>query len=171
MTSREGRARVLSDAQIRQFIDDGFVRVDEAFPSQLADACRAILWRDLPCDPDEPKTWTRPVIRLGWYECARKICLARTANCQIVTFAASKSDNSGGLPCISDQGNSCFQNGLWGKRRRGLAYRSSLACADALNSDRVMRCATRDRVVKVAKKLRANQLIRRNRVHSFRHRS
>jgi hypothetical protein len=68
MTSREGRARVLSDAQIQQFIDDGFVRIDEAFPSQLADACRAILWRDLPCDPDEPKTWTRPVVRLGWYD-------------------------------------------------------------------------------------------------------
>jgi hypothetical protein len=25
------------------------------------------LWRDLPCDPDDPKTWTRPVIRLGAY--------------------------------------------------------------------------------------------------------
>jgi hypothetical protein len=67
MTSRQGRARVLSDAQIQQFIDDGFVRIDEAFPRQLADACRTILWRDLPCDPDEPKTWTRPVVRLGWY--------------------------------------------------------------------------------------------------------
>ena len=69
MIAREGEgARVLSDAQIQQFIDDGFVRIDEAFPRQLADACRAILWRDLPCDARNPATWTRPVIRLGWYD-------------------------------------------------------------------------------------------------------
>lgn len=59
--------RVLSSAQIKQFIQDGFVRIDRAFPRQLADEGRAILWRDLPCDPDDPSTWTRPVIRLGEY--------------------------------------------------------------------------------------------------------
>jgi hypothetical protein len=67
MVAREGLARVLGDAQIQQFIDDGFVRVDEAFSRELADAGRAILWRDLPCDPDDPATWTRPVVRLGMY--------------------------------------------------------------------------------------------------------
>ena len=60
-------ARALSDAQIRQFIEDGFVRLDRAFPRELADQGRAILWRDLPCDPNDPATWTRPVIRLGYY--------------------------------------------------------------------------------------------------------
>lgn len=59
--------RALSDAQIGQFITDGFVRIDRAFPRELADQARAILWRDLPCDPDDPSTWTRPVIRLGHY--------------------------------------------------------------------------------------------------------
>jgi hypothetical protein len=59
--------RVLESAQIRQFIQDGFVRIDRAFPRQLADQGRAILWRDLPCDPDDPASWTRPVIRLGYY--------------------------------------------------------------------------------------------------------
>src|SRR6202048_1832199 len=59
--------RLLSSAQIQQFIQDGFVRIDRAFPRQLADEGRAILWRDLPCDPDDPSTWTRPVIRLGEY--------------------------------------------------------------------------------------------------------
>jgi hypothetical protein len=59
--------RALSDAQIRQFIGDGFVRIDRAFPRELADEGRAILWRDLPCDPDDPATWTRPVIRLDYY--------------------------------------------------------------------------------------------------------
>jgi hypothetical protein len=65
---REGeQPRALSAAQIEQFIQDGFVRIDEAFPRQLAEQGRAILWRDLPCDPDDPATWTRPVIRLGGY--------------------------------------------------------------------------------------------------------
>ena len=30
-------ARALSDAQIEQFIQDGFVRIDRAFPRELAD--------------------------------------------------------------------------------------------------------------------------------------
>lgn len=57
----------LNDAQIRQFITDGFVRLDHAFPRELADQGRDILWRDTGCDPHDPATWTRPVIRLGDY--------------------------------------------------------------------------------------------------------
>jgi hypothetical protein len=60
-------ARVLNAAQIEQFIKCGFVKVERGFPRHLADEVRAILWRDLPCDPDDPSTWTRPVVRLGWY--------------------------------------------------------------------------------------------------------
>ena len=59
--------RALSDAQIEQFIQDGFVRIDHAFPRELAEQGRAILWRDLPCDPQKPASWTQPVIRLGYY--------------------------------------------------------------------------------------------------------
>jgi hypothetical protein len=59
--------RVLSNAQIEQFVRDGFVRVGRAFSQQLAEQGRAILWRDLPCDADDPSTWTRPVVRLGQY--------------------------------------------------------------------------------------------------------
>jgi len=57
----------LSPAQIAQFIDDGFVRLDDAFPREVADAGRAILWRDTGCAPDDPSTWKAPVIRLGGY--------------------------------------------------------------------------------------------------------
>jgi hypothetical protein len=57
--------RALSEAKIRQFIRDGFVRIDQAFSRADADAGRAILWRDSGCDPDDPKTWTKPVVRLG----------------------------------------------------------------------------------------------------------
>jgi hypothetical protein len=57
----------LSSSQIDAFVADGFVRIDDAFPRPLADEARAILWRDTGCDPDEPKSWTKPVIRLGDY--------------------------------------------------------------------------------------------------------
>jgi len=57
----------LSASQIRQFIEDGFVRIDGAFPRDAADEGRAILWRDTGCDPDDRTTWRRPVIRLGLY--------------------------------------------------------------------------------------------------------
>ncbi len=58
---------MLSDAQIQQFIQEGFIRIDQAFPRRLADEGRAILWRDTGCDPNDPATWTKPVIRLGDY--------------------------------------------------------------------------------------------------------
>ncbi len=50
---------------IDQFIADGFVRIDAAFPRELADACRAILWRASGCVEDDPTTWVRPVVRIG----------------------------------------------------------------------------------------------------------
>ena len=60
-------ARPLDGATIKSFIDNGFVRIDEAFPKELAEEARAILWRDTGCDPEDRSTWTRPVIRLGQY--------------------------------------------------------------------------------------------------------
>ena len=57
----------LSEAQIESFVEEGFVRIDDAFPRQLADEGRAILWRDTGCDPSDPSTWTKPVVRLGFY--------------------------------------------------------------------------------------------------------
>jgi hypothetical protein len=59
---------VVADAQIRQFIHDGFVKIQEAFPRELADESRSIPWRDTGCDEADPTTWTKPVIRLGMYE-------------------------------------------------------------------------------------------------------
>src|SRR6478736_2690485 len=52
--------RALSDDQIQQFIRDGFVRIDRAFPRELADEARTILWRDTGCDPHNRATWTKP---------------------------------------------------------------------------------------------------------------
>jgi hypothetical protein len=55
----------LSAGQIERFVHDGFVRIDEAFPRELADACRRILWLATGCAEDAPATWTRPVVRIG----------------------------------------------------------------------------------------------------------
>ncbi|RMI39147.1 phytanoyl-CoA dioxygenase family protein [Streptomyces triticirhizae] len=54
----------LSERQIEGFVRDGFVRVSEAFPREVAEAGRAELWRMAGVDPDAPSTWTRPVIRI-----------------------------------------------------------------------------------------------------------
>lgn len=69
----------LTEKEIADFIRDGFVRLDNAFPREYADAGREILWKDTGCNPDEPSTWTRPVIRLGEYPQAPFRLAANTA--------------------------------------------------------------------------------------------
>ena len=70
--------RGLESVQIEQFISDGFVRLDQAFPRERADAARAILWKTTGCSPDDPATWTHPVIRLGMFTQAPFIEAANT---------------------------------------------------------------------------------------------
>lgn len=55
----------LTHAQVQQFIDHGFVRIDDAFSSSLARQCRDELWTRIGLSPHEPETWTKPVIRVG----------------------------------------------------------------------------------------------------------
>ena len=59
--------QTLTTSQVQQFINDGFVRIDHAFPKGLAAEARDLLWRDTGCDPNDRSTWTKPVIRLGEY--------------------------------------------------------------------------------------------------------
>src|SRR5215212_1158473 len=70
--------RELEPAQIEQFITDGFVRIDHAFPRALADAAVAILWKATGCSADDPATWTQPVIRLGMFTQAPFVEAANT---------------------------------------------------------------------------------------------
>ncbi|WP_129792051.1 phytanoyl-CoA dioxygenase family protein [Sphingosinicella sp. CPCC 101087] len=58
---------MIDENQVQNFVREGYVRIEGAFSRATADAARAILWRDTGCDPDDPSTWTRPVIRLGMY--------------------------------------------------------------------------------------------------------
>jgi hypothetical protein len=58
----------LSSQEIRQFIEQGFVRIDEAFSTEIAAEVVDILWQDLPFDRNNPETWVEPVFRLGMYQ-------------------------------------------------------------------------------------------------------
>lgn len=55
------------DELLRRFTEDGFVHVEGAFPAATARACVDIMWPDTGCRPDDPATWTRPVVRLPGY--------------------------------------------------------------------------------------------------------
>jgi hypothetical protein len=55
----------LSPAEVEQFVAAGFVPLREAFPRALAARCRELLCQQLEIDPEDPRTWTRPVMRLG----------------------------------------------------------------------------------------------------------
>lgn len=55
----------LSAAQIDSFITKGFIKIENAFSNKVADECRSILWKATECDPSNPTTWTKPVIRIG----------------------------------------------------------------------------------------------------------
>jgi hypothetical protein len=57
----------MTTADVAAFIEHGVVRIDGAFPPEIAAAAREILWRDTGCRPDDPSTWTKPVVRLGFY--------------------------------------------------------------------------------------------------------
>lgn len=55
----------LTSGQIESFIDDGFVKVDDAFSCSLARQCRDELWAEIGLSPDRPEDWSRPVIRVS----------------------------------------------------------------------------------------------------------
>ena len=58
---------VLNHLRIEEFINIGYIKIAEAFPGKIAEEARKILWKDCGCNPDDPTTWTKPVIRLGDY--------------------------------------------------------------------------------------------------------
>jgi hypothetical protein len=55
----------LSNNEINQFIELGYVKIENAFSEALAKECRSMLWKAIQLDPNKPETWTQPVIRLG----------------------------------------------------------------------------------------------------------
>ena len=69
---------MLEPSQLEAFLRDGFVRLDGAFSRDTAEAGRAILWHETGCSPEDPSTWTRPVVRLGGYHQAPFVEAANT---------------------------------------------------------------------------------------------
>lgn len=55
----------LTSGQVQNFIDDGFVKIENAFSTDRARQCRDELWAEIGLSPDEPESWTRPVIRVA----------------------------------------------------------------------------------------------------------
>jgi hypothetical protein len=91
--------RALSAAQIDHFIENGFVTIENAFPETCARQARDILWRDTGCDPNDSRTWTRPVIRLGMYT---QTPFVEAANTDILHRAFDQLVGAGRwLPCRS----------------------------------------------------------------------
>lgn len=44
------------------FKRDGFVKVERAAPAEIADAARDLLWAQIGLSPDDPASWTSPVV-------------------------------------------------------------------------------------------------------------
>lgn len=55
----------LTTEQINSFINNGFIKIENAFSTEIAEECRNILWKATQCDPNNPESWTQPVVRIG----------------------------------------------------------------------------------------------------------
>jgi hypothetical protein len=56
---------LLRNKQKDRFIREGFLKFEHVFSQSTAAEARKILWQATGCDPEDRKTWTRPVVRLG----------------------------------------------------------------------------------------------------------
>lgn len=68
----------LTPDQVESFINDGFVKVEDAFGRDLARDCRNELWADMGLSPDRPEAWTAPVVRIGWKSSPPFVAAANT---------------------------------------------------------------------------------------------
>lgn len=69
---------MLGPDQVDRFVADGFVKLDGAFPVDVAERCLAELWEATGCSRDDPATWARPVIRLGGFATPPFLAAANT---------------------------------------------------------------------------------------------
>jgi hypothetical protein len=52
-------------ALVRRFVEDGFLKLAQAVPPDVVNACVDLLWAETGADPLDPSTWTRPVVWVG----------------------------------------------------------------------------------------------------------
>ncbi|MCF2517478.1 phytanoyl-CoA dioxygenase family protein [Dyadobacter sp. CY351] len=90
---------ILDDNQIHDFINKGFVRINNAFSEELAKAARDILWADLGFNQQDPASWTKAVVRLGMYS---QEPFVQSANTPVLHRAFDQLVGAGNwLPCMS----------------------------------------------------------------------
>ncbi|MBG0851191.1 phytanoyl-CoA dioxygenase family protein [Streptomyces spinoverrucosus] len=51
----------MDDEMVERFLEDGFVKIEGAFPPRVAEHCARLLWRETGYDPADPGTWKDPV--------------------------------------------------------------------------------------------------------------
>lgn len=56
--------QIFTDAEVEQFVTDGYFMVRGAFSRAAAKAVRDELWKQTGLDPDNPASWTEPVVHL-----------------------------------------------------------------------------------------------------------
>jgi hypothetical protein len=56
----------LTCGQVQGFLDDGFVKVENAFSADLAKQCRDELWAEIGLSPEHPEHWIEPVVRVAF---------------------------------------------------------------------------------------------------------
>ena len=58
-------AETLSDAGVARFEAEGFVCLRKAVPAEIVAQCLDRVWSEIVPTPDDPGTWTEPVVRVG----------------------------------------------------------------------------------------------------------
>ncbi|CQD07469.1 mitomycin antibiotics/polyketide fumonisin biosynthesis protein [Mycolicibacterium conceptionense] len=53
---------VVGVVDVDAFERDGFVKLEQAVPVEIADAARDLLWHQIGVRADEPASWTSPVV-------------------------------------------------------------------------------------------------------------
>jgi hypothetical protein len=54
----------LTEREVEQFVQDGFVHLRAVVPPDVIAAGREIIWSDLGASPDDPASWSEPVARV-----------------------------------------------------------------------------------------------------------
>jgi Phytanoyl-CoA dioxygenase (PhyH) len=73
----------LTPEEIESFVTNGFVRVEMAFPRDVADEGRALLWAEMGLSPEDPSDWTQAVIRLPGSGAEPFKCAANTERLRV----------------------------------------------------------------------------------------
>ncbi|MGW7254426.1 phytanoyl-CoA dioxygenase family protein [Streptomyces sp. NPDC054834] len=51
----------MGDELVERFLEDGFVKIEGAFPARVAEDGARLLWKETGYDPEDPSTWKDPV--------------------------------------------------------------------------------------------------------------